>query len=362
MFINDNELSSVGASVKVEADMGYSGAIGAQLMMVEGYQNDFALFGSLILADVKEHAMIKEGAEEEAVYAMQEGALSSFWEKIKTFIKKIIAKVKGIFRGFIAKLEAWMGRDGKAFFDKYKRDIFGKDVSGLKVRYAAPKADVAAVTVSTESVDTQGAIKDGAEHSELVEEYLGKMTPVKASAKEFRKEFHGHYFADEEKDYEVKDVATMVQYISGKKNPIEAVKKMADGQEKKLNMFIKQVDKFENEAIKDAVDTKGAGGAHSYENNVGRRVGDDGNTSNSKWMKSGVAQKRAASYHRQISALQEALSIANGAALTEIKFAVAQSRRVAAAIVAYRGKKHEDTDLLELTQESAEYGFYSEVE
>ena len=361
MFINDNELSSVGASVKVEADMGYSGAIGAQLMMAEGYQNDFALFGSLILADVKEHAMIKEGAEEEAVYAMQEGALSSFWEKIKTFIKKIIAKVKGIFRGFVAKLEAWMGRDGRAFFDKYKREIFGKDVSGLKVRYSAPKADVAAVTVSIESVDTQGNIKDGAEHSELVEEYLGKMTPVKASAKEFRKEFHEHYFAEEEKDYEVKDVATMVQYISGKKNPIEAVKKMADGQEKKLNMFIKQVDKFENEAIKHAVDTKGDNSTRDYENNVGRRVGSEDNGS-SKSLTSATTQKRAASYHRQISALQEALSIANGAALTEIKFAVAQSRRVAAAIVAYRGKKHEDTDLLELTQESAEYGFYSEVE
>lgn len=361
MFINDNELSSVGASVKVEADMGYSGAIGAQLMMAEGYQNDFSLFSSLILADVKEHAMIKEGAEEEAICAMQEGALSSFWEKIKAFIKKIIAKVKGIFQGFVAKLEAWMGRDGRAFFDKYKREIFGKDVSGLKVRYSAPRADVAAVTVSIESVDTQGNIKDGAEHGELVEEYLGKMTPVKASAKEFRKQFHEHYFADEEKDYEVKEVATMVQYISGKKNPIEAVKKMADGQEKKLNMFIKQVDKFENEAIKHAVDTKGDNSIHDYENNVGRRVGSEYDGS-SKSLRSATTQKRAASYHRQISALQEALSIANGAALTEIKFAVAQSRRVAAAIVAYRGKKHEDTDLLELTQESAEYGFYSEVE
>jgi hypothetical protein len=74
-------------------------------------------------------------------------------------------------------------------------------------------------------------------------------------------------------------------------------------------------------------------------------------------------QKRAASYQKQASAVQESLSIANSAALTEIKFAVAQSRRIAAAIVAYRGKKHEDTDLLlDIEQEAAEYEVLSALE
>jgi hypothetical protein len=185
-FFDDNSLGSVG-DIHIEAAEGYSGAIGAQLALIEGYHNDYAMFEAAIKADIKETKMVREGAGEEAVSALQEASLSGFWNKIKEFIKKIIAKIKAIFHGFIAKFQAWMGKDGRAFFEKYKRDIFGKDVDGLKVRYSAPKVDVTNISVNVGNIIRDGGLDDE-EHSELVEKYLGQLTSpsVKASGKEFR--------------------------------------------------------------------------------------------------------------------------------------------------------------------------------
>jgi hypothetical protein len=363
-FYSDNEIGSLG-TVNVEAAEGYSGAIGAQLAMVEGFQNDMAIFTAALKTDIKENRMIREGASEEELCTVQEGALSSFWEKIKTLIKNIIAKVKSIFGGFIAKFEAWMNKDGTAFYNKHKKEIFsGKDLSGLKVRYAKPKLNIASISVDIAKVALKSDLGD-VEHSELVESYLGAIShpSTKASAKEFRKEFHSNCFEDEEKDYEVKgDVGELISYISGKSDPIAAIKKMATSQEKGLAATLKQVEKFQKQTVDNAVD--GKNDTHdAYANRFGGKGMDGKAPEHKNKFDAGTNyQKRAAGMQKQVSAMQETLNIANSAALTEIKFAVAQSRRIAAAIVAFNPKKHEDTSLLEIEQEAAEYEVLSALE
>lgn len=372
-FFDDNQIGSMG-SVTVEAAEGYSGAIGAQLAMVEGFQNDFAMFSAALKTDIKETKMVREGAGEEEIGALQEGALGNFWAKIKAFIMKVIAKVKGIFQGFIAKFEAWMNRDGRAFYNKYKKEIFsGKDLDGLKVRYSKPKLDVTSITVDITKAAPDGDVPEGKTQSDLAEEYLGVIThpAVKADKKDFRKDFHEACFEDEDKTYEVKsgNVADIVKYISGKSDPIEAIRKISAAQEKGLNAYLKQIEKYAGKATDYAVD----GTKRDHDIPAGRfdggDVDDKGNKTGYKPAAgkfnggAAAAQKHAAGLQKEASAMQEALGIANSAILTEIKFAVAQSRRVAAAIVAFNPKKHEDTSLLvEMEQDAAEYEVMSALE
>jgi len=366
-FFDDNEIGSLG-TVHVEAAEGYSGTIGAQLAMVEGFQNDMAMFTAALKTDIRENRMVREGAGESEILAVQEGALGSFWEKIKAFIRKIIAKIKGIFTGFIAKFEAWMNKDGRAFYNKYKKEIFsGKDLTGLKVSYSKPTG-VSNINIDVAKVALKGALNSTeVDTSDLVEQYLGVMsTPsVKASAKEFRKEFHEKCFDDLEQGHEVNgsSIASYVSFISGKDDPIEKVRKMATAQEKALGVCLKQVEKFQKQTTDYAVDS-----SKNDANDVGTRMSGtraDGSTPTGNGKLTGDAgahQKTATSMQKQVSAMQEALGIANSAALTEIKFAVAQSRRIAAAIVAFNPKKHEDTSLIEVEQEAAEYEVLSALE
>lgn len=359
-FFGENELSNMG-NVHIEAAEGYSGTIGAQLAMAEGFQNDYTLFEAALKMDFREMKMVKEGASEEEIASVQEGALSNFWAKIKEFVRKLIEKIKGIFKGFIAKFEAWMGKDGKAFFEKYKRDIVAKDVDGLKVRYSKPNHNLCSaikVDVTNEALRLTGE----KETTDLVEEYLGRFIEPKVSnpsKSSFRKDYHDACFDSEEKGFEVTQSNKMdlISYISGKDDPVKTIKDMATKQEKSLNSTLKIIEKYQKAAVDHALDSSKG----SYE----RVARPSGSTIRGTFSSDTNAnQKEAAYMHKQVSAMQEALNMCNAAALTEIKFAVAQSRRIAAAIVAYRGKKHEDTDLLliEAEQDAAEYECLSALE
>lgn len=360
MFITENELSSVGASVHVEADTSYEGAAGAYVMMAEGFANDFGLFTAAVKADAREAKLLKESAGEDEIATVQEGAIGSFYEKLKAWVKKIIAKIKGIFTGFIAKMQAWMGRDGKAFFDKYKKEIFGKDVSGLKFRYSKPKSSSPINNAPNSVGNVTSLLPEGKDHSELVEYLLDKICGLKDKAS-FHKDFHEACFEDEDKAYEAKgtEVKDYLSYISGAKDPVEVAKKAFTAEEKALSEFSKALDKQSNSTIKNVVDSKDTteykmGSQFNNKDASGKEHSANVTTNNSQYM--------VHKLQKALAAMNEAYSMYNGAFISEIKFGVSQSRRIGAAIVAYRGKKNEDVDLVELAQENAEYDFYSDVE
>lgn len=369
-FFDENELSSVG-SVCIEAAEGYSGAIGAQLALIEGYQNDLTMFTQAIRTDIKEAKMVRESAGEEEIGAMQEGALNTFWEKIKEFIRKIIAKVKSVFHGFLAKFEAWMGKNGYAFFEKYKREIYsGKDISKLKINYSKPKvASVDAIKVDISKISTivgkdqkNSADADG---EALISEMLGQMMhPTLSSVDKgsFRKDYHEACFEDAESGHECSnsEIDTYMMFIASKK-PIDDIKKMATDQEKMLNGIIRQVESFDKSRIDKTLDkTKDAKYQQVSQTFGGGTSGQNRTEMHAKGNE--LEQKESASYAKRISAMNTALGMGNSAALTEIKFGVAQSRRIAAAIVAYNPKKHEDVDLVMMEAEAAEYDALSELE
>lgn len=85
-------------NVDVAANESYNCVTGCAMALIEGYQNDFALFESAIHSDMAEIAAVNEGYE-----VINEGA-KEIWSKLKEIFSKLLAKIKGIFKSFIARI------------------------------------------------------------------------------------------------------------------------------------------------------------------------------------------------------------------------------------------------------------------
>ena len=99
-------------NVDVAANESYNCVTGCAMALIEGYQNDFALFESAIHSDMAEIAAVNEGYE-----VINEGA-KEIWSKLKEIFSKLLAKIKGIFKSFVAKISG-VFMDSAALHKKY---------------------------------------------------------------------------------------------------------------------------------------------------------------------------------------------------------------------------------------------------
>lgn len=372
MFLDKNELFSIGES-KIEPDANYSGTIGCQMAILDGYANDMKLFEAMLVSDAQEVKMGIDEAAAEDIDALQEASFKGFVDRIKAMWDRIKTKVMGAIHNFVAKLSAWMGKNGKAYYDKYAKEISGKDFSGLKVRYSAPTG-LAGSKVTVDGAGIIASLRSQVSKPEPLEkEELEKLflkSAIKGvnvsdeTLKEFKSSFHKLCFAEENKEYQVVDPAKMLQFISTE-DVLKRMQEMEKEQKTALSSFDKDIQKFaeenkrKKELDKDAnVDTynhdpKPEVGGHTY----GREQ----------------ASILIANMTKGMSALQPAIHKALNAVMNEYKFGVAQSRRVMSAMVVYSPKKsekseaeHEDFmqngDAMEFTQEAVEAEVYSDLE
>ena len=131
MFITENNMYGLSGNYTVEAAEGYSGGIGCQFAALEAAQTDFSFLTAFVQNDAHEIGMVREGAGDEDIHTMLEGTISDAWNKLKEWVKKIWEKIKGIFKAFIARLEDFMGKNGYAYFEKYKKILFDGTLFGL---------------------------------------------------------------------------------------------------------------------------------------------------------------------------------------------------------------------------------------
>ena len=103
---------------QIEADDSYNSVTGCAMAFLESQQNDLALFNATIANDFQEVAALQEGYE----VINEAGSISGIFEKIKQLLLKLIAKIKGIFKAFLAKLSATFGSN-KDVYDKYVKQI-----------------------------------------------------------------------------------------------------------------------------------------------------------------------------------------------------------------------------------------------
>ena len=371
MFIGENTLYGTAPTVHVEADTNYDGGIGCQVAMVESYQNEFEFLKGQVVSDVKEYAMIKESASEEEIAAMQEGTVSSVWNKLKELVKKVIAKVKGIFKAFIARLEAFMGKNGHAFYTKYEKVLHdGTDISKLKFKYAKPKkkfdlsGSIGNITLST----VVGGMGDDDDASDIEDKLLDQISGgVCKEGKSVAKDLKESFFEDEE-EVEAKntEVGSYCQYIMDKTSVVTAFEKVQRTEETAMNKWVAEIDKAADNIASNMA--AHAAGKTDSDKEVKYRVSTSGADHDTHRPDSSPAHQRTvAKYQRAVGAASRALNAYNSAAMGVAKFGVAQSRRIAAIIVAYKnrhkGSKNEAFDLyLDTVAEAAEYNTLTELE
>lgn len=376
MFITENTMAGLSGNYTVEAAEGYSGGIGCQIAALEAAQTDFSFLTAFVQSDAREIGMVREGAGDEEVHTMLEGAIADAWNKLKEWVKKIWEKIKGIFKAFIARLEDFMGKNGYAYFEKYKKVLYdGKSLKDLKAKYSKVKdtelnnlltgmkmGSVLPVVLNGKKVD------DDTDQSDLVDEYLSDMLGGSTDKKSFKKDFHDKCFESEsEEELESGKIAEYVKYISDKKSIVEKFEKQRDAIDKGMSKISKDLDKLSSDAIKDKttdpkLKTEDEGSAEVKDKTLGfKGAGADTKTLSVSGSK--VGQTQIAHAQRRLSACQSALTSYNSAAMEAGKFAIAQSRRLAAVIVAYKMRHKNEAfadvemsdELYTIIGEAAEY-------
>ena len=357
MFITENTIAGLSGNYTVEAAEGYSGGIGCQFAALEAAQTDFSFLTAFVQSDAREIGMVREGAGDEDIHTMLEGAISDAWNKLKEWVKKIWEKIKGIFKAFIARLEDFMGKNGYAYFEKYKKVLYnGTPITDLKAKYSKVNDTnlnnlLTAMRMGDVLNDAFSGttVNDDTDQSDLVDEYLEKMLLNNSTDKKsFKKDFHDLCFESEStEDLESGKISEYVKYISDKKSIIEKFEKQRDVIDKGLNKISKTLDKLSSEALKNKINDKADSDEEGTTSRHGLQLGFNkakkyNGADNKLFAKklstknSTVDQSSIAYAQRRVSAVQSALSSYNSAAMEAGKFAIAQSRRLAGVIVAYK--------------------------
>lgn len=344
------------AGVTVEAAEGYDHDYAGMQSLIEGYQNDFALFKGAIYSDIKENAMIHEGASVEDVMALQEGAISDFFNKIKEFFKKLWAKIKAIFKGFIAKFDSMFMKSGKALLKKYKKDIEMKDTSELEVSFSKPKGaiqiDATSISVSVmDETDPKKALENFDADDEACAEAGKLFKGFKiTSMSDFDKELHDHFFEDKD-DVKWSEIRSEVYTVLENDKLVKDTKKSADNIDKTMAEIIKQINKAESEYTKEFKDDSTHGAinrtysASKLDDKSTVDASDAGFVDpKAKYQGSntGEAHQKKQAYlnllSKRASAIQNAVNKATAGVVREAKFHASQCRAALAKAVAYRPK------------------------
>lgn len=357
-------------SDEIVANENYYGVVGACQMMLEGFQNDQAIFESVLANDFMEAVAVQEGAVDYSV--VNEAGIGGFIDKLKEMVRKIWEKIKGLFQTFITKVNNVVVRDNKKFVEKYKKEVLSKNLSKMKYKWSEPKKSgfrwlndrISDVELSqafdkTKNVgpDEVKKIAEEVDEGKYLEGILG------CELKEFAKEAHEKCFDDEE-EVEGLDASRLSDCISVLIESKKALKEIEDNKksvDKTFSQMMKRIEQARNIVIK-SVPGKEDGGHHQV--NVGKddksvnRYNIGYRTDNSEKAKqvNSDAMIRLNTMQKLISTANTAISKIAGAAIAENKFEIKQARRVFAQAAAFNPKAVKENALLvEAAADAAEY-------
>lgn len=226
-------------NVTLENSAKYECEAGLGLIALECTQFEAEIFGECVRSDMKEYALVQEGAE---IEAFQEASWESVKTKIVNFVKKVWAKVKAFFNGWYAKIAARLMSDNKAFYNKFKKSLDSKDLSKLEVKYEAPKSlTVNIAEFSTLTADNK--FKD-ADASDVIEACYKGITA--SSHAEAKKEIMEESFDDEDEVKYTSIAGTIESELKESKAVKEAQKEYVKA-EKKLAKTISDLQKANKE-------------------------------------------------------------------------------------------------------------------
>ena len=388
-FFSTNEHSNLYRSYEFPVVEGYDGTVGCGLALMEGYQNDLALFTAAVVSDLNEMASLNEGASAFEVQALQEASISGMLEAIKKFFVKLGAKIKAIFTAFMAKLESYFTKDLKAYVKKYERSLDKKDFKDMKVKcmlvkgdkYTLPevyKADGYNFSKSVKiSADADKQVEDDYENTDRDDYIKEAYTDIVAGANvETNAEFDDWYkeqlFNDEEvkDDWDYAKVRAIAARLTNETKCLSEIKTFYDKLQNDIKKILKEIDTIDKNITKQY---KGNDTGKSTEGDVGYKVGVDYTRSNKGFKQSGAvsaqdgsarpnekgrpvnlstASKAVSILRQKASAFQDVVLHISQTVMKEAKHGIAQDKKVFAAAVAYKATTTEST-LLDMIAECA---------
>lgn len=221
-------------NVTLENSAMYESEAGLGIIALECTQFEAEIFGECVRSDMKEYALVQEGAD---VEAFQEASWETVKTKVVNFVKKVWAKIKAFFNGWYAKVAARLMSDNKAFYNKFKKSLDSKDLSKLEVKYEAPKS----LTVSTVELSelTGGKFKDS-DASDVIEACYKGITA--SSHAEAKKEIIAESFGDEE-EVKYTSIASEIESELSSSKAVKDAQKEYTKADKKLAKAISDLQK-----------------------------------------------------------------------------------------------------------------------
>ena len=222
-------------NVTLENSAKYECEAGLGLIALECTQFEAEIFGECIRSDMKEYALVQEGAD---VEAFQEASWESVKTKVVNFVKKVWAKIKAFFNGWYAKIAARLMSDNKAFYNKFKKSLDSKDLSKLEVKYEAPETlDVKTPEFSTLLADNKFKDSDA---SDVIEACYEGITA--SSHSEAKKEIMEKSFKDED-EVKYTSIASTIENELSSSKAVKDAQKEYNKAEKKLAKTISELQK-----------------------------------------------------------------------------------------------------------------------
>ena len=400
-------------NVDVAANESYNCVTGCAMALIEGYQNDFALFESAIHSDMAEIAAVNEGVE-----VINEGA-KEIWSKLKEIFSKLLAKIKGIFKSFIARISGVFA-DSAALHKKYSPVISknsnwknfkakvrpfkgnGADVVGYindKGTYkyrecywynSTGNGTIGGINVS-DIIKKESDIDQDDIYSAVASESLSddlKNAINGGDINDIGKEFMDIVFDDEEVKDDWSTGEILHSYIGdllkdATKNG-EKIKKCNTNMENTIEKIINQINK-ESENVskalsnnrlngKNGTKSPDSYGPHKTTTSTGDNFKGTTSTGRDTDRKSGVTastegtlekvERLAGFWQRYANAEQAVINKLTAARLAAYKFAITQARRVFSSAAAYASVDHknESYDYYTAVGEAVEYDTLSDLQ
>lgn len=380
-FFTPNEHSNLYKSYEFPVVEGYDGTIGCGLALIEGYQNDLALFSAAVTSDIAEMAMIQENAGID-IYVLQEAGISGMVDAIKKFFIKLGAKIKAIFTGFMAKLESYFTKDLKAYVKKYERFLDKKDYKDMKIKYMEVKNNSYTVaeaynpnkytiiiagdfTGSEEDIDKE---YEDTDRSDLIKAaYHNIINNSIDDNNDFDDWYHDELFNDAElkDDWDYSKIKLIAARLTANTKTISEIKTFYDKVNSDIKKIIKDIDTYDKKVTSKYKDNStgktkdldldqqfGVRRTADNRRGSGERMEPTGASNNGKNISLKVATKQVSLMRQKASAYQDVVLHISQVVMKEAKVAIAQDKKVFAAAVAYKTMTKEST-LLDMISECA---------
>ena len=378
---NTTSLGSYG-SESVVAEEGYEGVVGSLQIMTESYITEGKMFKYLIEKDFQEAVDIQNGVFTESVEVITESA-SDIFNKIKEMIKKAWAKVKGLFKNFIAKFDIMMKNDTKSLYKKYaKQWVTGRTKKLKKYKYCKMKSgkDLSKDGFITETdilegyreavndilgakeIEKLNEISDEINDGSALDELLSAILESSTDAKSFAKDFHDEFFDDEETfTDEVLDqaiVSDVDKYLNQNKL-IDGIKKAAKNNDKIFQGLLKNIDNAQKTIVNfmSSNSKNGTSVSITATDKEGKKYGKG--KMNVRASNADLRNKQIGLIRSEVSIAQRAVNMCNSAYLATAKFEIAQCKRIFSQVVS---KGINEAAYLDAIGEGAEFEVYTDLQ